>query len=77
MGGKAPEKSQVPKITISDTEANVESARPQGIVQTRYIFTLMMFLGMLIGVANDLAVSIVIVGMVDRCKCTKCYLLRN
>lgn len=77
MGGKAPKKSQVPKITISDTEANDNSARPKGIVQTRYIFTLMMFLGMLIGVANDLALSIVIVGMVDRSKCSKCYFPRD
>ena len=68
MGSKVPQGSQVPKITISDCEPNDEPPRPKGIVQTRYIFTIMMFLGMAIGVANDLALSIVIVGMVDQCK---------
>ena len=68
MGSKVPRETQVPKITISDCEPNVEAPKPKGIVQTRYIFTLMMFLGMAIGVANDLALSIVIVGMVDQCK---------
>ena len=77
MGAKVQQESKVPKIIVLDTEANDDSARPKGIVQTRYIFTLMMFLGMLIGVANDLALSIVIVGMVDRCKCLKCYFLRD
>ena len=80
MGAKVQQESKIPKITISDTEANDDCARPKGIVQTRYIFTLMMFLGMLIGVANDLALSIVIVGMVDRCKCSSVqnvYFLRD
>ena len=65
------QESQIPKITITDYEPNDDSPRPKGIVQTRYIFTFMMFLGMVIGVANDLALSIVIVGMVDQCKQSK------
>ena len=74
MVAKVPQESKIPKIpkiTVTDSDCNNESARPKGIVQTRYIFTIMMFLGMVIGVANDLALSIVIVGMVDQCEQSK------
>ena len=42
--------------------------RPKGIVQTRYIFTVMMFLGFVIGISNRVALSVVIVGMLEQCR---------
>ena len=46
-----------------------EEGRPtSGFVQTRYVFALMMFLGWLLGVSNRVALSVVIVGMIDQCK---------
>lgn len=66
MGVKVTQESRVAKK--GDNEANDGPLRPKGIVQTRYIFTVMMFLGMAIGIANNLAMSIVIVGMIDQCK---------
>ena len=51
-----------------DDKDNDGSHRPKGIVQTRYIFTIMMFLGFIIGISNRVALSVVIVGMLDQCK---------
>ena len=63
---KMPQESGVPKK--EDDKAKNGPQRPQGIVQTRYIFTIMMFLGFVIGISNRVALSVVIVGMLDQCR---------
>ena len=49
-----------------DMNTSIGPQRPKGIVQTRYIFTVMMFLGFVIGISNRVALSVVIVGMLDQ-----------
>ena len=56
------------KSNQEDDKDKDGSHRPKGIVQTRYIFTIMMFLGFIIGISNRVALSVVIVGMLDQCK---------
>ena len=56
------------KSNQENDKDNDGSHRPKGIVQTRYIFTIMMFLGFIIGISNRVALSVVIVGMLDQCK---------
>ena len=55
------------KSNQEDDKDKDGSHRPRGIVQTRYIFTIMMFLGFIIGISNRVALSVVIVGMLDQC----------
>ena len=64
MGGKVPQESP----EKGDNKAATGPQRPKGIVQTRYIFTVMMFLGFVIGISNRVALSVVIVGMLDQCR---------
>ena len=66
MGAKVPQKSKVPEK--GHNKAATGPQRPKGIIQTRYIFTVMMFLGFVIGISNRVALSVVIVGMLDQCR---------
>ena len=64
MGVKIQQESRIP-----EKRDNNEKVRPKsGFVQTRYVFALMMFLGCLLGVSNRVALSVVIVGMIDQSK---------
>ena len=70
MSAKCSQESNTPNK--EDNKANNESQRPKGIVQSRYIFTIMMFLGFIIGISNRVALSVVIVGMLDQCRNVYC-----